>query len=132
MDKSRSLRHFLFLVVFLCLFFHCFLKIQILLNGGQAKNQLKAYIRSGNFEYIVDYQKLLKDGVADPVKFVREEFQEVFRKNAQELFEQNETLFKRMEISPLQNIDIWERLEEVASDSEAFNRLIGEIFIKIE
>ena len=56
----------------------------------------------------------------------------MFRKNAQELFEQNETLFKSMEISPSQNIDIWERLEEVASDSQTFNRLIGEKFIKIE
>jgi len=97
-----------------------------LLNGDQAKNQLKAYIRSGDFEYVVDYQKLLKDGVADPVKFVREEFQEVFRKNAQELFKQNEDFFISFKID---NEII---LEQMAQSNKLVNHPLFEVIIKVE
>ncbi|NDV79485.1 hypothetical protein [Dysgonomonas sp. 511] len=61
---------------------------ETLLKGDQAKNQLKAYIRSGNFEYVIDAQKLIKDEVADPTKFVREQFQEVFKKNNYQIYDE--------------------------------------------
>jgi hypothetical protein len=57
-----------------------------LLNGDQAKNQLKAYIQHGDFEYVVDAKKLLNDGVLDPDKFVKGEFQKVFKDNAERWF----------------------------------------------
>jgi hypothetical protein len=57
-----------------------------LLNGDQAKNQLKNYIKSDNFEYVFDAQKLIKDGVPNPTRFVREQFQDVFKKNADDWF----------------------------------------------
>lgn len=57
-----------------------------LLNGEQAQKQLKNYINSGKFEYVVDKQKLLKDGVLDPDKFVKDHFQKVFKANADTWF----------------------------------------------
>ncbi len=57
-----------------------------LLNDNQAKNQLENYIKSGDFEYVIDKQKLLKDGVLEPQKFVTEKFQKVFKENASKWF----------------------------------------------
>ncbi|GHV18285.1 hypothetical protein FACS1894169_14770 [Bacteroidia bacterium] len=59
-----------------------------LMKGDQFRDQLKNYIKSGNFEYVIDGQKLIKDGVPDPSKFVREQFQEVFKKNNYSIYEE--------------------------------------------
>jgi hypothetical protein len=53
-----------------------------LMKGNQFKNQLKNYIKDGDFEYIINKQKLLGDGVLDPDAFVKGEFQKVFKENA--------------------------------------------------
>jgi hypothetical protein len=58
-----------------------------LLGSDQAVSQMKAYIKSGNFEYVVDRQKLLRTIPEDKVdEFVRKQFQKVFQKNAEEWF----------------------------------------------
>jgi hypothetical protein len=57
-----------------------------LMKGDQFKNQLKNYIHNGDFEYIFDKAKLLKDGVIDPDAFVKGEFQKVFKVNADTWF----------------------------------------------
>ena len=50
-------------------------------------NQLKAYLRSGNkFEYIANKTKLLNDGITDPLKFTKQQFQRVFKNNVEEIF----------------------------------------------
>jgi hypothetical protein len=58
-----------------------------LMKGDQFKNQLKNYIKDGDFQYIIDRKKLLNDGVLDPDAFVKGEFQKVFKANNYELFE---------------------------------------------
>ena len=103
-----------------------------LMKGDQFKKQLKNYIREGDFEYIIDRNKLLKDGVLDPDKFVKGEFQKVFRENAKELFEQNRDLFEKIKISEGQFINSSKQLERVAADNKLFNQLIGDIYIKVE
>ncbi|EHQ43863.1 Fibronectin type III domain [Myroides odoratus] len=55
-----------------------------LLNGSQYKNQLKAYMQSGNFEQIFDAQKLIKDGVTNPDKFVKEKIVDMIKKNPED------------------------------------------------
>ena len=57
------------------------------LKGKQATDQLKHYIGDGNFEYIFNKQKLLKS-VADPDKFVKGEFQKVFRENNYSIYDE--------------------------------------------
>lgn len=58
-----------------------------LLNGQQYKNQLKAYMQSGDFEQIFDAQKLIKDGVLDPDTYVKEKIVDMIKKNADEFVE---------------------------------------------
>ncbi|MBB1140663.1 hypothetical protein [Myroides sp. WP-1] len=41
---------------------------------------------SDNFEQIFDAQKLLKDGVVDPDKFVKEKIVKLIKDNAEEFF----------------------------------------------
>lgn len=60
--------------------------MQKLLGGDQAINQFKNYLKQGDFEYIFDRQKLLRD-VADTDGFVEREFQKIFRSNNYEIFE---------------------------------------------
>ena len=55
-----------------------------LLSGPQYKNQLKAYMQSGDFEQIFDAQKLIKDGVANPDLFVKEKIVSMIKNNAEE------------------------------------------------
>jgi len=56
-------------------------------GGTSSLNQLKGYMKSGEvFEYVANKTKLLNDGVADPAKFVKEQFQRVFKKNAEDFF----------------------------------------------
>jgi hypothetical protein len=93
---------------------------------------LKNYIKDGNFEYIIDRQNLLNDGVLDPESFVKGEFQKVFKENAEELFRQNQNFFGNIKIAPDNYIDSWERLEDVATDKNLFNSLIGNKYIKVE
>ncbi|KFF17761.1 fibronectin type III domain-containing protein [Flavobacterium hydatis] len=58
-------------------------------GGTSSLNQLKGYIKSGElFQYIGNKTKLLNDGVADPEKFVKEQFQRVFKKDDYALFEE--------------------------------------------
>lgn len=55
-----------------------------LLSGAQYKNQLKAYMKSGDFEQIFDAQKLIKDGVANPDNFVKQKIVNMIKNNADE------------------------------------------------
>ncbi|MBP1225395.1 fibronectin type III domain-containing protein [Flavobacterium sp. 1355] len=58
-------------------------------GGTSSLNQLKGYIKSGEvFEYVANKTKLLNDGVADPLKFVKEQFQRVFKKDDYAMFEE--------------------------------------------
>lgn len=58
-------------------------------GGTSSLNQLKGYIKSGEvFGYIANKTKLLNDGVADPLKFVKEQFQRVFKKDDYIMFEE--------------------------------------------
>lgn len=67
------------------------------LNGDQAINQFKNYIKNGNFQYIFDKEKLLKE-ITDPDNFVKGKFQEVFKENASTLFRENSDFFKSFDI----------------------------------
>jgi len=97
-----------------------------LMNGDQFKNQLKNYIKDGDFEYVVDAKKLLNDGVPNPNKFVREQFQEVFKKDAKELFDQNSELFKRLNIS---NETL---LKNLADNNKLIDHPLFDLIIKVE
>jgi uncharacterized protein (DUF488 family) len=97
-----------------------------LMKGDQFKNQLKNYIHNGNFEYVIDKSKLLKDGVLDPDKFVKGEFQKVFKENAKELFDQNRNLFEKI------NIDDPDMLKNLAEQNRLINHPLFEAIIKIE
>jgi hypothetical protein len=101
-----------------------------LLNGDQAKNQLKAYIQHGDFEYVVDAKKLLNDGVLDPGKFVKGEFQKVFKDNAKELFEQNPSFFKQFKGIDGKTIENLPAFEKLVKD-ESFVKQLSNI-IKVE
>ncbi|MDR2122642.1 MAG: hypothetical protein LBP34_05895 [Flavobacteriaceae bacterium] len=62
-----------------------------LLNGEQYKNQLKTYMKSGEFEQIFDAQKLIKDGLTtDPDLFVKQKIVDMIKKNAEEFWSDNE------------------------------------------
>lgn len=58
-----------------------------LLDGIQYKNQLKAYMQSGNFEQIFDAQKLIKDGITNPDNFVKQKILDMIKKNADEFID---------------------------------------------
>lgn len=94
------------------------------------KKQLKNYIKEGNFEYIFNKQKLIRDKVADPDAFVRGKFQKVFRENAEELFEQNPSFFKQFKRSNNENVGNFKYFEELINDDAFLNQLSN--FIKIE
>lgn len=68
-------------------------------GGTSSLNQLKGYIQSGEtFEYIANKTKLMNDGVADPSKFVKEQFQRVFKKDASAIYDTNETFAKKFKL----------------------------------
>ena len=94
-----------------------------LLSDNQAQKQLKNYLKSGNFEYIVDRAKLVKDGVLNADEFVKGKFQRVFQNNADEWFKSIEnggvlldenTLIKLFDTSNLD--DIIDILDDIDSD----------------
>ena len=99
------------------------------LKGKQATDQLKHYIKDGNFEYIFNKQKLLKS-VADPDKFVKGEFQKVFRENAEELFNQNPTFFKQMNKVGGGKIETVSQFRQLINDNSFIDQL--STFIKIQ
>jgi len=84
------------------------------------------YIKNGNFEYILDAKKLINDGVTDPSKFVREQFQDVFKKNAKELFEQNQEFFKKL------NITNETFLKNLADNNRLIDHPLFDLIIKVE
>lgn len=102
------------------------------MNRNQFKNQLKAYIKKGDFEYIFDKQKLILDNVADPDNFVKGKFREVFVTDAESIFSSNPNFFRNIEIAPDIFIDTWEQLKFVSNDLDMFNLHIGNKYIKIE
>ena len=101
-----------------------------LINGDQFKNQLKNYIQHGDFEYVADAKKLLRDVVPDPSKFVREQFQGVFKKNAKELFEQNPNFFKQFKGIDGKTIESLPAFEKLVQNESFVKQLSN--FIKIE
>jgi hypothetical protein len=101
-----------------------------LMKGDQFKNQLKNYIHNGDFEYIFDKGKLLKDGVLDPDKFVKGEFQKVFKENAEELFNQNPDLFKQLNKVGGGKIENVSQFRQLIDDNSFIDQL--STFIKIE
>ena len=66
-----------------------------LLDKPQFKNQFKAYLQSGEFEYIFDKQKLILDNVANPDIFVKGKFKSLISSNKKEFFEANPDLWKQ-------------------------------------
>ena len=58
---------------------------------------VKNYIKNGNFQYIFDKEKLLKE-ITAPDNFVKGKFQEVFKENASTLFRENPDFFKGFDI----------------------------------
>jgi hypothetical protein len=105
-----------------------------LMKGEQFKNQLKAYLKSweegAGFEYVIDRNKLLKDGVLDPDKFVKGEFQKVFKENAKELFEQNQSFFRQFKGIDGKTIDNLPAFEKLVKDESFVKQLSN--FIKVE
>lgn len=100
-----------------------------LLNGEQAQKQLKNYINSGDFEYVVDRQKLLSDGVSDPEKFVKEHFQKIFKENADTWFrlESSGGLIKSEEtLMKLFNTKDFIKIKAIINDSSNnfYNKII--------
>jgi hypothetical protein len=76
-----------------------------LLNGEQYKNQLKTYMKSGEFEQIFDAQKLIKDGLTtDPDLFVKQKIVDMIKKNAEEFFKSNENYFSKYGIKNAQEL----------------------------
>lgn len=68
-------------------------------GGTSSLNQLKGYIKSGEvFEYVANKTKLLNDGVTDPGKFVKEQFQRVFKKNSADIYDANEVFAKQFKL----------------------------------
>jgi len=57
-------------------------------NGSNNLKQLQAYIKSGKpFEYVANKTKLINDGVTDPLTFVKQQFQRVFKEDNYALFD---------------------------------------------
>ena len=96
-----------------------------LLGGQQSLKQMKNYIKSGKFEYVIDKAKLLKDGVPDPTTFVKGKFQKVFKDNAKDLFEENSEFFIK------QNIPNAVVLENLAKQGKLVNHPVFN-FIKVQ
>lgn len=68
-------------------------------GGTSSLNQLKGYIKSGEvFEYVANKTKLLNDGVTDPAKFVKQQFQRVFKKNSGDIYDANELFAKQFKL----------------------------------
>jgi hypothetical protein len=102
------------------------------MNESQFKNQLKNYIKDGDFEYIIDKQKLLAEGLSEAEVniFVKGKFREIFKANAKELFEQNESFFRQfkgIDGKPIENLTAFEKLVK----DESFVKQLSN-FIKIE
>ena len=54
-------------------------------TGG---NQLKAYIRSGkSFEYLANKTKLINGNIGNPLEFVKQQFQRIFKTNNYKLYD---------------------------------------------
>jgi hypothetical protein len=96
------------------------------------KNQFLNYIKNGDFEYIFDGQKLVKDKVPDPSAFIKGEFQKFFKNNNKEIFRSNPDFFKKFERIDGGKIEDYEDLAELIShDSFQLNHPIFD-FIKVE
>jgi hypothetical protein len=103
-----------------------------LMKKDQFKNQLKNYIKDGDFEYIIDRRKLLNDGVTDPDAFVKGEFQKVFKENAKELFELNPGFFRKQKGIDGKSIEFWDDLLNFSNSSEFTQSDLIKAIIKLE
>jgi len=96
-------------------------------NGSSGLKQLQGYIKSGKpFEYLANKTKLINDGVTDPLTFVKQQFQRVFKNNSGELFNTNPSLFKDFNI-PDETV-----LKTLAEQGKLSNHPLLNNIIKIE
>ncbi|MDR0865389.1 MAG: hypothetical protein LBO74_10735 [Candidatus Symbiothrix sp.] len=106
-------------------------------GSGSSLEQLKGYIESYKkdknlFEYIANKTKLVNDGVADPIGFVKGKFQNAFKNNAKELFEKNPRLFEKITYNGNKiDIDDYQELIEYCNKSDFYNSSLFN-FIKLE
>ncbi len=102
------------------------------LNRGSSFEQLKAYFKSGNdFDYVSNKAKLTGAGVSDPLKYVQERFQSVFKQNDYGIFEDiwvNKGLVNKLGMSDLNKADAKELFIDMVDKLE--NTLFA--FIKTE
>jgi hypothetical protein len=103
-----------------------------LMKGDQFKNQLKNYIHNGDFEYIIDRNKLLKDGLLDPDKFVKGEFQKVFKENASTWFKAIENGGNLLDKSQLRKLFGTDNINQIKNIIDDIDNIFYKTTIKIE
>ncbi|MFK7061453.1 hypothetical protein V3Q90_15145 [Flavobacterium oreochromis] len=99
-------------------------------SGGDTYQQFTTYIGKVNsideLHYYFDINKI------SDISVIKNRFKKVFQDNAEQIFKKNELMFSKVNISPTSKIDSWQKLKAVADDSNTFNRLIGDVIVKLE
>jgi hypothetical protein len=98
------------------------------LHGEQSIKQFKNYLQNGNFEYIFDKNKLLKE-VADPERFVKEQFQKVFKNHVENIWKINTDFAKKFKLPNGNTVDRLEEFRALTKHEDFWKQLD---FIKVE
>jgi uncharacterized protein (DUF488 family) len=102
------------------------------MKGDQFKNQLKNYIHNGDFEYVFDKGKLLKDGISNPEMFVIGEFQKVFKENADTWFKAIENGGDLLDKSQLRKLFGTDNINQIKNIIDDIDNVFYKTTIKIE
>lgn len=98
-------------------------------SGSSTYQQFVTYFQSisslNELTYFFDAQK-----VSD-INIIKDRFRLAMKNNAEDIFTFNPTLFGNIEISSMNFIDSWQKLEMVCQNSNLFNSLIANKFVEL-